>query len=431
MKTVAIIGGGFCGTLAAVNLARLTTYPLRVVVINSQYPLARGVAYSTQRNEHLLNVVARNMSAFPDISSHFVDWLRTRSDFAHVPQAELSEQFVSRRVYGDYLQSLLFWQMQPLTGPGRSRIEVIEDEVLDVAPADRGGRVILKGGENVLADRVLLATGNLTPRDVIPPGPHTEHPAYCRNPWQGWEKKLPAAGENILLVGTGLTMIDVFLTLRAIGWTGTIYAVSRNGLLPVSHFKGSEYREFPPEEPWTMGLKNLAASIEVHCARLRKQGMNPALTVDKLRPFTQRIWRAFSLAEKREFCRDFRTRWNVIRHRIPPSIAEQIATAQKQGMLRILQGKLGAVKDDGARLEVTIEADNGQPAQSVKVGLLVNCTGPRESVSEARRNCSAICCKEALFVRTSWTWESRSLRTLPSWRQTAALQISFMPWGRF
>ena len=122
MKTVAIIGGGFCGTLAAVNLARLSSKPLRVVLINSGYPLGRGVAYGTTRPEHRLNVVARNMSAFPDLPSHFVDWLRTRADFADIPLVDLREQFVPRRVYGDYLQDLLFWLTQPLAGPANVKI---------------------------------------------------------------------------------------------------------------------------------------------------------------------------------------------------------------------------------------------------------------------------------------------------------------------
>ena len=75
MKTVAIIGGGFSGTMAAVNLARLSDSPLCIQLINDRYPLGRGVAYGTRREEHLLNVAARNMSAVPDHANHFLDWL--------------------------------------------------------------------------------------------------------------------------------------------------------------------------------------------------------------------------------------------------------------------------------------------------------------------------------------------------------------------
>jgi uncharacterized NAD(P)/FAD-binding protein YdhS len=382
VNTVLIAGAGFCGTLSAVNLARLSSRRLRVILVNSRYPLARGVAYGTRRPEHLLNVVARNMSAFPDLPSHFVEWLLTRADFADVPVAELREQFVPRRVYGDYLQALLFWQAQPLSGPGRVRIDLIDDEVLDVIPGDDGVGVALRSHGLIQATQVLLATGNLAPRDMLPLVSVKEHPAYCRNPWQGWENQVPNAEEAILLVGTGLTMIDVFLTLRAVGWGGTIYAISRNGLLPEPHFKGSDYPQFPPDEPWTLGLDELVSLVQKHCARLRAAGMNPAVVVDKLRPSTQRIWRSFSLADKQEFCRRYRTPWNVVRHRIPPSVAGQIAAAQSERGLRILQGRLGVVQSDGDRLQVVIEPENGQPPHRLAVGLLVNCTGPREGLTD-------------------------------------------------
>ncbi len=383
MKTVAIIGGGFCGTLTAVNLARLSTDPLRVIVINSPSPPGRGIAYGTLRPEHLLNVVARNMSAFPDLPSHFVDWLRNRADFAGLPLAELREQFVPRRVYGDYLQDLLFWQIQPLAGSSRVQIDLTDGEIVDIAPTGRGAQVVLEGGETLQADRVLLATGNLAPGDMIAAGPVHDHPAYCGNPWRGWFEKLPDSHEDVLLVGTGLTMIDVFLTLQTLEWHGMIYAVSRTGLLPLPHFKGSDYPLFPPENVDTLDLHSLVALMEHHCARLRADGMNPAVVVDKLRPFTQRIWRNFSVAEKREFSRDYRTRWNVVRHRIPPSVAGQIETARKQGKLGILQGKVQESQAAGDKIQVTIDPGNGQPPNQLVVGLLVNCTGPRESLTDA------------------------------------------------
>ena len=114
MTTIAIVGGGFSGTMAAVNLARLSDHPVRVVVINSKRPLGRGTAYGTTRVEHLLNVAARNMSALPDMPSHFVDWLRSRNDFRSMPVAELREMFAPRRVYGDYVRGLLETCLHPI-----------------------------------------------------------------------------------------------------------------------------------------------------------------------------------------------------------------------------------------------------------------------------------------------------------------------------
>jgi uncharacterized NAD(P)/FAD-binding protein YdhS len=383
VKSVAIIGGGFCGTLTAVNLARLSSDSLRVNIVNKQYPLGRGVAYGTPRPEHLLNVVARNMSAFPDLPLHFAEWLRNRADFADIPLVDLREQFVPRRVYGDYLQDLLFWQAQPLAGPGRVQIQAVEDEVVDVVPSGRGAEVVLSGGDTVQADRVVLATGNFAPHELDCDRLVRDHPAYFANPWRGWYEKIPDPHEAILLVGTGLTMIDVFLTIRSVGWCGTIYALSRNGLLPLPHFKGSDYPQFPPDDVESWSLEKLVTLMEEHCARLRADERNPAVVVDKLRPFTQRIWRNFSVAERLEFSRRFRTRWNVVRHRIPPAVAAQIEASQKERTLQILKGRLREIRGDGDRIHATIDPGNGLPAHELVVGMLVNCTGPRESVNDA------------------------------------------------
>eukprot|EP01034_Spumella_vulgaris_P020994 gene20994-26930_t len=111
---IAIIGGGFSGTLVAVNLARLSTRPVRITLVNCAYPTGRGIAYGTSRPEHLLNVAARNMSALPDPPHHFVEWLRTRTEFAAVPEAELRETFIPRRIYGDYVRGLALHYLHPL-----------------------------------------------------------------------------------------------------------------------------------------------------------------------------------------------------------------------------------------------------------------------------------------------------------------------------
>jgi uncharacterized NAD(P)/FAD-binding protein YdhS len=127
VETIAIIGGGFSGTLTAVNLARLSTRPLRVSVINAGHPSGRGVAYGTKRGEHLLNVAARNMSAFPDHPNHFLDWLRTRCEYAELPDTMLRESFLPRRVYGDYLRAVSLPYFAPVDSRHSAQVEVIED----------------------------------------------------------------------------------------------------------------------------------------------------------------------------------------------------------------------------------------------------------------------------------------------------------------
>src|SRR5215510_1900485 len=111
-EAIAIIGGGFSGVMTGVNLARISQRPLHITLINQHRPMGRGLAYGTRRPEHLLNVAARNMSAFPDLPNHFLHWLRTRSEYESVPEAELRERFIPRQVYGDYLRALMHQHLQ-------------------------------------------------------------------------------------------------------------------------------------------------------------------------------------------------------------------------------------------------------------------------------------------------------------------------------
>src|SRR5271155_4289651 len=112
-ENIAIIGGGFSGAMTAVNLARLSRQRLHLIIINQRRPMARGVAYGTRRMEHLLNVAARNMSAFPDLPDHFLQWLQTRCDYEQEPETALRERFIPRCIYGDYVRSLMQHYLQP------------------------------------------------------------------------------------------------------------------------------------------------------------------------------------------------------------------------------------------------------------------------------------------------------------------------------
>jgi uncharacterized NAD(P)/FAD-binding protein YdhS len=382
MKTVTIIGGGFSGTLTSVNLVRFSEMSLRVCLVNSGHPVGRGVAYSTRKVEHLLNVAARNMSALADHPTHFVEWLRTRSEYADLSEPELRELFVPRKVYGDYLRTLLLWHSRPLQDRPNTQIEVVDEEAVDIVPGIRGATVRLASGTDIKTNKVVLATGNAPPAEMPTSAAAFRHPRYVENPWKDWESRLPDRNETAVLLGTGLTMADVFLTLKSQGWQGPIVAVSRHGLLPLSHFRGIEYADFPPSDVAALRLSELVSLVEDHCARLTSRGANSAIIVDKFRPHTQHIWQNLSLAEKREFCDRHSARWNVIRHRVAQQVHEQISAAVESGVLKIVKGKIRDLKpvEQGVGVGVVIdEAEGGQ--RTITGGVVINCTGPQVSLS--------------------------------------------------
>ena len=377
MKTIAIIGGGFSGTATAINLARLSSVPLHISIINKSKLPCRGIAYSTRNSSHLLNVVARNMSALADQPNHFVEWLATRSEYLDEPMATLREKFVPRKLYGDYLQSLFQWYSRILADEKGMKLEFVQDEARDVFMDGAQANVVLAGGTTLKVDKVILAVGNQSPSAFRLPGLKTDGTKYIGNPWLGWEEKLPSNDQDVLLIGTGLTMVDTFLSLQDLAWKGKIYAVSRNGLLPLSHFKGFEYPDLFEGDMTSISLRKAVAVFKQHYRNTKARQLNPAILVDKLRPFTQRIWQGFSLAEKQQFNRRFRTRWNVTRHRIAPEIHQQLCAAIKDGRLEIIKARLTACEERDDKLAVSLESNGVK--RVIRAGSVVNCTGPQEN----------------------------------------------------
>jgi uncharacterized NAD(P)/FAD-binding protein YdhS len=186
--------------------------------------------------------------------------------------------------------------------------------------------------------------------------------------------------------------VDAIVTLLALDWRGTIHAVSRNGLLPQSHFKGRGHQEFPPLDLdlAQLGLAGLVALMEEHCQRLRAAGENPAIMVDKMRPHTQRVWQAFSPEERRRFIANYSARWNVMRHRIAQPIHRQVTAALGDGRLKISRGAVSRLEPQGAQIRVHLERPSGRPdegADSPKAidgALVINCTGPQTRFSATR-----------------------------------------------
>jgi uncharacterized NAD(P)/FAD-binding protein YdhS len=378
-ETVAIVGGGFSGVMTAVNLAHLSQRPLYVTLINNHCPTGRGVAFGSRRMEHLLNVAARNMSAFSYKPDHFLQWLRTRSEYDTVREIELRERFIPRMVYGDYLRGLIHQNLQSPAESVPVKTAFVEGEALDMEPEGDRAKIHLSDGNRVSAERVVLAVGNERPGELPGSAELRDHPAWIGNPWQDWENRLPASDRTVVLLGTGLTTVDAIITLRALGWQGLVHAVSRNGWLPQSHFRGIEYPDFPPQgvNLAALGLKELLALIEGYCARLRELGANPAIVVDKLRPQTQRIWQNLKLEDRQEFVRRHAARWNVLRHRIPPEIHAQVTTAQLTGQLQVHAAAIERVEAHGDQVRVHLSG-----GKTLTGDLVINATGPQTRFSD-------------------------------------------------
>lgn len=381
VPTVAIIGGGASGALVAAQLLRRHHRGgLRVVVIERRERLGRGIAYSTENPQHRLNVPAGQMGAFPRDPKHFVRWARGRGHDLG------SADFAARGVYGEYLGSVLD-DAERSALPGieldRRRDEAISVRVVEGSEPPR--MVIgLASGATVVSHHVVLALGNLPP--ATPPGADPELLAsrlYERDPWDPGLPGRAAADEKVLLVGTGLTMVDVALALGEGEGPGTILAISRNGLLPTRHRRGlappNRWFELPPSE---LRLAELVTRIESEIASAEQNGADWREVIDALRPYTNRIWRRLSDEDREEFVRHLARRWDVVRHRMAPEIARTLEVMRAEGRLRLARGSLEAMRPRDLDVEVTMALGEGESTR-FRVDRVVNCTGPTLDLARA------------------------------------------------
>lgn len=369
--TVVIVGGGFTGTATAVNLARLSKAPLKVVVVNKDNLPFRGVAYSTRNRNHVLNVRAGNMSALADEPDHFVKWLRGQEEFRDLPA--LNHEFVPRWVFGSYLEDLFSTHAQ--NAQKGIQLEMLQDEVMDIHQDEEKLIVQFSEGKPIRADQVILAMGNQKPAPLKITGLDLNDPRYIGNPWCDWEKRLPDRDKAVVLAGTGLTMVDVFLTLSNSGWRGKIYGASPHGFLPLTHFKAQDCSDLVDVGAGILSLREIFSIFKYNYRLCQTQGIYPAMLVDKLRPITSHVWRSWSAAEKRRFIRHLSAPWNAARHRMAPNVGEQVQRAIGEGRLEIIKGLVRECGSAGEDLDLRVGTKDKQ--RSIRAGVLINCTGPQ------------------------------------------------------
>ncbi|MGH9553462.1 MAG: FAD/NAD(P)-binding protein, partial [Terriglobales bacterium] len=225
---IAIIGGGASGALTAVNLLQKWrgvpgVPPLKLTLIDAQAGLGRGVAYGTDCSLHLLNVPAKGMSAYPDQPDNFYEWL------VSVQEDAIPETFARRSLYGEYLQHQLAstW-LQP---SATARLTSLKSKATAVARQDDIYVVQLDSGDQIKCDALVLALGNFPPQF----GSYGDNDWFHNNPWDPSLSQTIGTQDTVLLIGTGLTMIDVALLLSCRGHLGQLHAVSRHGYVPQPH----------------------------------------------------------------------------------------------------------------------------------------------------------------------------------------------------
>jgi uncharacterized NAD(P)/FAD-binding protein YdhS len=284
----------------------------------------------------------------------FLDWLSDRHPERADPNA-----FLPRRLYAAYLQDRL--EAVERSRPGL--VQRVVGDVISIA----GATVRLAGGQVVSADAVVLATGNPAPRIAGPGG----HGRLIVDSWSGDALARIGIDDDLVILGSGLTMADAALWLDAHGWRGVATVVSRRGLKPRPHAAG----HVAPAPP-TPAL--LAGPLSRRLAELRRisdeAGWQAAM--EGLRPVTADLWQAADLTTRARFLRHLRAWWDVHRHRIAPGVSDVLTGMEADGRLRIVAGRIEAVVESAEDVAVSWRPAGGSARVETKAAWAIDCTGP-------------------------------------------------------
>jgi len=363
---VIIIGGGASGVLLACHLLRNAAFDLHVTLIEKRPEVGRGIAYFTANPDHLLNVRATNMSAFSDQPDHFWRWLCAREDNGPVTWQPCGDPFcfVPRRIYGDYIANLITPLLSDRKRPGRLRI--IQDECVSIDETRSGIAITLADGSLHHGDLAVLATGH------EPPANYT---GYYIDPWTTPADAGVKSDDRILIVGTGLTMVDYMLSLILAGHEGPVVAISRRGLLPQAHRPVQPLMIDATVVPLGTGMPDLVRWLRNLIDEHAAQGGDWRSVIDGIRPFTQEIWQHLSVSARRSFLEHARTRWDVRRHRMAPEVEGRINAAIVSGHLTVIAAKLCAIESGAADALIHYRRRGQSAVETIRVDKIVECRG--------------------------------------------------------
>jgi uncharacterized NAD(P)/FAD-binding protein YdhS len=392
-NTLAIVGGGFCGTVLAVNLLRRPPAVATDIVLVERGPaMGRGVAYAAREFPYLLNVPAARLSADSRDPLQFLRFARH-----HVSDAD-GEDFLPRALYGDYLQDLLLQAER--TAPAGIRLLRVFDEVRHLARhGAKQFAVEFTGRVPLMADRVILALGNPPPPLLPWAAAVRDHAGYRHDPWD--LPKTLSAEHSVLIVGNGLTMADAVSALtQDANRTPMLHTISRRGLvsLPQTTFHPSAARGDAEALLGCSGsLRRVLAAARKLTREVEKKGGDWREAVTHIRHVAPVLWPRLPLAEQRRFVRHLQAYWDIHRHRMPPQLGARIASLRQSGKLQVNAGRIDSVTAAGKRLKVCWRPRGGGSA-TLTVDVIVNATGPNYALEhggvpllESLRNAGLVC----------------------------------------
>ena len=375
---VAIVGGGFSGLMSVVRLAGLAP-GAAMCVFERRVRGGPGVAYGACDGEHLLNVPAARMGAFAEQPTAFHEWLEREA-----PGRFAAGDFAPRALFGRYLVETV----RGLLGAAHAQPRMVSDAVVHLERHAAGYELLLASGRTVIARSVVLAVGLPQARapwrgvggEALAAIPRT---LLVDDPWEsGALEGIPSDGTAVI-VGSGLTAVDVALGLRRRGHRGRLVLVSRSGRFPLPHAAAHGAPPALDAAELARGPREAFRLVRRTVRELRSHGHDWHGAIDGVRPHATKAWQAWSTEQRAYFLRTLRPFWEIHRHRVPQRLLALLEAERMAGGIELHAGGVAgiALSSDGASVDVTLRTAEGRQ-RTVHAERIVNCVGPAMSVSE-------------------------------------------------
>jgi uncharacterized NAD(P)/FAD-binding protein YdhS len=373
---VIIIGGGLSGSLLAMQLARSPGGSEVVLIEKNPEFLGRGVAYQYDFTHQPLNVVAGGMSLFPDKPMDFVRWLEANHfRYNHLIDQVSPEAFIPRKIFGDYVLENLEKIQQEVS----ERLQIRIDEAISIMDFGKRKTVVFASGNALHADHVILALGNFPPADLFAThNPVQNDPRYFASPWSDRVYSDIKGDEDILLVGSGLTAVDIVLGLIVRKFRGKVTMLSRRGVFPLPH--DLTHQAISITVPENYSPRKMLLWVRY---LMRKNPEVPwSVIIDGLRPYTQKIWLQWIVSDKQYFLKKIRPYWEIARHRIPSASSERLNNMMEKGQLVLKKGTIEEASVSSNGIEILYRSESGLNSQVFQK--VINCTGPESNYRKVR-----------------------------------------------
>lgn len=420
MRRIVIIGGGFSGSAAAVQLVRRSPQALAITIVEPRARVGGGLAYASDEPDHRINGQPRMHSLDPAEPGMFADWCDQHHALAADAGARVTNGtlFMRRSTFRRYLEDTVVrhsaWPngstithqrdtaVEVLAGPPPSGKPTAVDAqpglMLDALPDATAWRVVTADGSQLPCDLLILACGHTRARLPAPfAAGLLTHPRLIADPLSSPRLPVVPADDRVLVLGSSLTAYDAVSTLLSAGHRGRIDIVSRRGLrprpqrpppaagaaplAPMLERAGLPPEAFirnamqPPMHPPT--VRKLLRALRTEIRAQARTGVAWDHTFDHLRDMLGQLWPVLSLAEKRRFFRQLRPWYDVHRFRVPPQNSAIVHAGEQRGQVCFRAATIQAVASGpaAAPLRVMLRERGAAAALEAEYDRIINCTG--------------------------------------------------------